>query len=275
MLDDHSKEEELWGQLHRLVELPVVPQFSREFYGLIVEWAVQAESPDPGEWALRLLDTEVRYYQRLIHLEEGETPPPSLLEKRQIALEVLSEAVQTALAPTDRAGEMARRLILAECCYFLERSAEVVAHLEHALETGGNDPLLSFALGHARFLLALRSFIHLQVPGAELVVSDQSALQSLCLAAVHAFEGALTGGPRDAEIRWWIGRVLLTAGFTEQAQEILAQVEAPDGYVEEPPPGSERAQRESAAGAIPPIDEAELASFTEGVQRSHPLSHLL
>ncbi len=275
MSDYHDRGEMLWEQLHQLLELPVVPQFSREFYGLIVEWAVQAQDQAPAEWAVHLLEIEERYYHRLQRVEEGEAPPATLLEKRQIALGVLNERVEGAGEQPDRAGEVARRLILAECCYFLERPAEVVAHLESVLNAGGSDPLLSFALGHARFLLALRSFVHLQVPGAELVIADQSSLQSLCLAAVNAFEGALTGGPRDAEIRWWIGRVLLTAGFTEQAQEILSQVEAPADFLEESAPGCEQAQRQSARGIAAPIDDAELTQFIQGIQRSHPLSHLL
>jgi hypothetical protein len=275
MREDGGRDETLWEELHRLTEMAVVPQFSREFYGLIVAWATQASQPGPVDWALRLLEIEGRYYRQLDRLEEGQAVPASLLEKRQIALQVLLERVEAADLGSDRPGEVARRLIMAECSYFLERSAEVVAHLEQAVESGGTDPLLCFALGHARFLLALRSFVRLQVPGAELVVADQPAMQSLCLAAVNAFEGALTGGARDAEVRWWIGRVLLAAGFTDMAQEILAQVQGPDGYPEEPAPDSSWEQRGGAQGTAAPIDEVELARFIEGVRGSHPLSRLL
>lgn len=272
--EDHSKEA-LWERLHRLTEMPVVPQFSREFYGLIVEWATQADDVRPLEWALSLLETESRYYRRLERLEEGQTIPASLLEKRQIALQLLLERVQAAELSGDRAGEVARHLILAECSYFLERSAEVVAHLEKALERGGMDPLLCFALGHARFLLALRSFVRLQVPTAELVVEDQPSMQALCLAAVNAFEGALTGGPRDAEVRWWIGRVLLAAGFTEVAEEILAQVSDADGFPSDSPAEYAEPPHETDPSPSAPIDESELTRFREGIGGSHPLSRLL
>ena len=93
--------------------------------------------------------------------------------------------------------------------------------------------------------------------------------------AFHAFEGALTGGPRDPEVLWWIGRVLLAAGFRDQAEEILAQVETPEGEVEPAPFESEIAQRRPAPGLPAAIDDAELARFLQGVRGSHPLSHLL
>lgn len=272
--EDYSREA-LWEKLHRLTAMAVVPQFSREFYGLIVEWATQADDLRPVQWALSLLETESRYYRCLERLEEGQTIPASLLEKRQIALQVLLEQVQATDLSDDRAGEVARRLILAECSYFLERSAEVVAHLEKALERGGTDPLLCFALGHARFLLALRSFVRLQVPTAELVVEDQPAMQALCLAAVNAFEGALTGGPRDTEVRWWIGRVLLAAGFTDVAEEILAQVSDAEGYPADSPPDQAQPTREPDRLSSTPIDESELTRFREGIGGSHPLSRLL
>ncbi len=272
--EDYSKEA-LWEQLYRLTEMPVVPQFSCEFYGLIVEWATQAEDARPLEWALSLLKTETRYYRRLERLDQGQTIPASLLEKRQIALQVLLERLQAADLSGDRAGEVTRRLILAECSYFLERSAEVVAHLEKALECGEPDPLLCFALGHARFLLALRSFVRLQVPTGELVVEDRPAMQALCLAAVNAFEGALTGGPRDAEVRWWIGRVLLAAGFTDVAEEILAQVRDADGCPSELPVDYAIPAREPDQPPPAPIDESELAHFRKGIAGSHPLSRLL
>ncbi len=272
MHERRSRQQALWDRLHRLVELPVVPRFSREFYRLIVEWAVRAQSPAPVDWAARLLTIESRYYQNLARLEEGQAPPPSLAEKREIALAVLAESVQAGSGTTDRAEDMARCLILAECCYFLERTGEVVAHLEYALERGGNNPLLSFALGHARFLLALRSFVRWQEPIQGLVVSDQAALRSLCLAAVHAFEGALTGGPQDGEIRWWIGRVLLMAGFAAQGQEILAQLEG----AQEDVGGVRHSPAESGeADTLPPIDDAEISSFISAMRRSHPLSRLL
>jgi len=265
----------LWEQLQQLLELPVVPQFSREFYGLIAHWATRAREELPADWTLRLLEIEMRYYRHLLPLAEGEPPPAPALEKRQIALEVLHEQAEAAGLQPDRDGEVARRLIMAECTYFLERPAEVVAHLEQALATGGTESLLCFALGHARFLLALRRFVQLQVPSAEFIVTDQDAMQSLCLASVNAFEGALTGGPRDGEVLWWIGRVLLAAGFTETAQEILAQVETPEGMPGPLPAESERGPRPASATLPSPIDDVELAQFIEGVRRSHPLSRLL
>jgi hypothetical protein len=276
MLEEYSgRDEALWEQLQQLLELPAVPPFSREFYGLIAHWATRARLGLPADWTRRLLEIEMRYYRHLEHLVEGEPPPAPALERRQIALEVLHEQAEAAGRQPDPGSEVARRLIMAECTYFLERPAEVVAHLEHALATGGTEATLCFALGHARFLLALRSFVQLRLPGAELVVTDQEALQSLCLAAVNAFEGALTGGPRDGEVLWWIGRVLLAAGFTQTAQEILAQVETPEGNPGLLPPESERDVRPASRRLPDPIDDAELAQFLAGVRRAHPLSHLL
>ena len=275
MLEEHSsKDEALWEQLAQLLELPAVPQFSREFYGLIAHWATRAREGVPADWTRRLLEIEMRYYRHLEQLAEGEPPGAPALERRQIALEVLHEQAEAAGRQPDPGSEVARRLIMAECTFFLERPAEVVAHLEQALATGGTDSTLCFALGHARFLLALRSFVRLQMPSAELIITDQEAMQSLCLAAVNAFEGALTGFPRDGEVLWWIGRVLLAAGFTQLAQEILAQVATPEGSPSPLPAASERGRRETPGDALP-IDDLELAHFAEGVRGAHALSRLL
>ena len=108
-----------------------------------------------------------------------------------------------------------------------------------------------------------------------MIVTDQEAMQSLCLAAVNAFAGALTGGPRDGEMLWWIGRVLLATGFAPLAQEILSQVKTPEGSPELLPAGSERSLRPAPPAVALPIDDTELAQFAEGVRRAHPLSRLL
>jgi hypothetical protein len=100
-------------------------------------------------------------------------------------------------------------------------------------------------------------------------------MQSLCLAAVNAFEGALTGGPRDGETLWWIGRILLAAGFTQMAHEILAQVATPEGTPSLLPAASERGLRQTHPDGSLPIDDGELAHFAEAVRGSHPLSRLL
>jgi len=275
MADERDGDQVIWEYLHRLISLQSVPAFSREFYSLIAEEAAHTDDAACLELAVRLFEVETRFYRQVEAQGPEQAPPAGAMEKRRIALEVLYERAQTRGRRVDQNAELVRRLIMAECAYYLERHEEVVAHLEYALSHGRTDPLLHFALGHARFLLALQSFVRLELPGAELVVADRAALQSLCLAAVTAFEGALTGGPRDAEVLWWIGRVLMTAGFTEAADNVLAHVEAPESGP--PIEGRERdlTGRDAALRRLGPIDEEELAQFMAAVRRPQPLSSLL
>ncbi len=275
MAEERDRHQVIWDYLHRLTSLQSVPAFSREFYGLIAKWAVHTDDAASIALAVRLFEVETRFYRQVEAQGPEQAVPASAMEKRRIALQVLYERAQARGQRVDPNAELVRRLIMAECAYYLERHEEVVAHLEYTLSHGGTDPLLHFALGHARFLLALHSFVRLELPGAELVVADRAALQSLCLAAVTAFEGALTGGPRDAEVLWWIGRVLMTAGLAEAADDVLAHVEAHEP--EETTEGRERelTGRDAALRRLGPINQEELAEFIAAVRRPQPLYSLL
>jgi hypothetical protein len=279
MWQDPGNEEALWEQLHQLDSLALVPEFTREFYGLTVEWSAEASDPTTRELTLRLLEVELRYFRQMRRLEEGGGPSPlsadAAQEKRQIALELLYERARTHGFRSETNAEVARQLVMAECAYHLGRTDAVVTHLEQAMDAGAPDPLLYFALGYARFMLALNSFARLEAPGATYRAASRETIRQLCLAAVTAFEGALTGGPRDAKILWWIGRVLLAAGFEDAAQEALAQSAAREAGGEESGPESEILRRESERRLPFPIGDAELADFIEGIKHSHPLSNLL
>lgn len=279
MWHDASNEESLWEQLHQLNGTPLIPEFTRELYGLMVEWSAEANDPAIRELTWRLLEIELRYYRQLRRLEDGPAPggltAESAEEKRQIALELLYERARSRGFRPEAPAEVARQLVMAECAFHLSHVDAVVAHLEQAMDCGAPDPLLYFALGYARFMLALSCFARREAPGARLDGESQEAIRQLCLAAVTAFEGALTGGPRDARILWWIGRVLLAAGFDEAAQEALSQANARETGEGDLGLESEFQRRLAEPGVPHPISEVELARFMEAIKRPHPLTHLL
>jgi len=278
MWDQGSNEEAMWEQLYQLATLSSVPEFMQRFYGLLVEGAQEAEDTCGQELTLQLLQIETRYYRQKEALEESQTraraKADSAAEKRNIALAVLYEQVQARGLCSDLSAEITQQLIMAECSYHLGRYDALVAHLERALEAGAAEPLIYFALGYARFMLALESFVRLELPGAEFVIARQDTVQQLCRAAVTAFEGALTGSPQDTEVLWWIGRALLTADFVGEAENVLAQVEGPEPDEEEEWE-SEEVKRDQALRALEPITEQELAQFVEALKRPHPISNLL
>jgi tetratricopeptide (TPR) repeat protein len=279
MWQDGSNEESLWEQLHQLNETPVVPEFTRELYGLMVEWSAEANDSATRELTWRLLEVELRYYRQLHRLNTvgsvGGLTTESADEKRQIALELLYERARARGFRPEANAEVARQLVMAECAYHLGRTDAVVAHLEQAMDSGAPDPLLYFALGYARFMLALSCVARLEAPGANFGGASRETIRQLCLAAVTAFEGALTGGPRDAKILWWIGRVLLAAGFEDAAQEALTQAEAHDSSGEEWEPQAEILRRDTEPGLVEPISDHELARFIEAIKHPHPISKLL
>ncbi|HEY3396735.1 MAG TPA: hypothetical protein VGM19_03655 [Armatimonadota bacterium] len=275
MREENGRDEIMWEQLYRLSTMPAVPEFTRELYGLIVEWSVEAEDAAAADLTLRLLEVETRYYRQLERADEGHGQPEVATEKRNIGLELLIERARARGARTERNAEIARQLIMAECSYHLERHSQVVSCLERALDLGASDPLLYFALGHARFLLARSNYVGRDMAGELVAGSDQAALQSLCLAAVTAFEGALTGGSRDAEVLWWIGRVLQTAGFNEVASEVFAQADVRSKDEEDEMSEIEKARHDAALLHPMPITQQELVSFVDGISNPHPLSNLL
>lgn len=278
MSDPGSNQEAMWEQLYQLAALDSVPEFMRHFYGLLVEEAEEAEDPSGQELTLRLLEIEARYYRQRQALAAEAAPAgtkaDAIAEKRNIALELLYEEIRAPGSLPGSTAEITPQLIMAECCYHLGRHGALVAHLEQAIAAGAVDPLIYFALGYARFMLAMDSFVRLELPGAEFVVVHQETVEQLCRAAVTAFEGALTGSSQDREVLWWIGRALLTAGFVGEAEEVLAQVgrREPD---EEEDTESEEMKRDEALRTLDPITEQELASFTESLKHPHPISNLL
>lgn len=279
MWHESGSEEALWDQLHQLDGLAVVPEFTREFYGLTVEWSAESEDPPTRELTLRLLEIELRYYRQVRRTEEesvvGTSNAESALEKRQIALELLYERARGQGLRNENTAEVARQLVLAECAYHLGHTDAVVAHLEQAMDAGAPDPLLYFALGYARFMLALSCVARLETPGTSQRPVARETIRQLCLAAVTAFEGALTGGPRDAKILWWIGRVLMAAGFEDAAQEALAQASDREGAHDDWLPESEILRRDGEPQLPYPISDGELKEFIEGIKRPHPISNLL
>lgn len=218
---DHS----IYERLDDLAEYPTVSEFTEAYYELIADYLSVAEPPAARmqELFLEYLDIEESYHARLAVLPAGEARNQRewrhVTEKREIGLRVLLEWLERESA-SGRA-EIARQLLIAECCYHLKRTDRVVAHVERAIELGARHPLVQFVLGYNRFELANQAYMGLDEATGHMVIYDRDRYRLACLTAVNAFQAGLTGDEFDRQLHWWIGVVLRAAGFEEAAEASL------------------------------------------------------
>jgi len=213
----------LQTRLDELDTLATVSAFCRSYYRLTGRLLAMAEEQHGVRIALAgLLDVQLRYHRELQALSErqevGFGDLQAVGERHRIGLNAVRQYAMQ-LRGLDTLGEVARDLVLAECCYHLRRTAEVVAALEQVVRRGVEQPLLQFALGYNRYLLALETCTEASGDGDELVVSDPVAFRVQCLHAVGALEDGLQGTELDGQLYWWMGVVLEAAGLTEAAQD--------------------------------------------------------
>ena len=215
---DHQ---EIYGRLDRLAEYDTVSSFARAFYELIADYA--SGGGRQGEWLrhrfAEYLDVETRYHRMLARLAAQDRTLPgdirSAAEKREIGLSALLEHVcRPALVGS---AERGRLLLAAECQYQLGMTDRVVERLECALDAGAEHPLVQFALGYNRYLLAVQAFTAYSPETGTREVVDQDRFRVACLRAVTAFQEGLSGEEFDGQLHWWIGNVLEAAGFPEAA----------------------------------------------------------
>lgn len=211
-------------RLDELKRLDTVSPFSQLFYELI---ARRLETDGADAEPLRrafaaLVERELRHHLRLRNLsaphgvDEGEAA--SVADKRRVSFQDTMDILDGAPAANDD-QEATRRLMLAECSYHLGQHDRVVADIEAAIDLGADDPIVHMALGCNRYMLAVEAFT---VEGEE--AGTRSALdppryRAAMLDAVAAFESALSGGPLDPEVYWWIGACLEQAGFDDASRD--------------------------------------------------------
>ncbi len=270
--------------LSQLAQLPTVSPFCQALYQLIGQYVCPKGSPvgDMGDLFVRFLTREVRYHRQLDKIS-GSGPDvsdrQSLAEKRHIGLELSAEEAQSVHCSLPQ-EEIARQLLLAECYYHTYRPAQVVAHLEAAAQRDPDQPLIQFALGYNRYILALEAFASPTAESDEAVTVDYMSFQRACLQAAAALEKVLAGHENDRYIYQWIGRILATAGFPDAAQEAFVQAEATDynrlrnTNREDDWPANTESAGQQASGQLPPITQAEIDQATQLLRQSLPIEDL-
>jgi tetratricopeptide (TPR) repeat protein len=211
------------GRLAELGTLETVSVFSRAFYRLIVGLVVGLEAEGSVRVALAgLLEVELRYHRELQHLSErqevGMADLQSAAERHRIGLHAVCEYARK-LQHLDLLAAAIRGLVLAEANYHLHRTAEVVAALEQVVALGLSQPLVYFALGYNRYLLALETYTEPTEAEGERVLRDPAAFRVQCLKAVSDLEEGLGDTDLDGQLYWWMGVILEAAGLTDAAQD--------------------------------------------------------
>ncbi len=284
MLD--SNDEAIWRHMREFAEMHTPSAFSQAFYELMAEYATVPTDAEASRSLLaRFLDHEVRYYRQIERFRTKETVTvadlQSLAGKRHISLCDLIDAAKQAPGATTTKGEIARQLLLAECYYHIEEPEKAVAHLEQAVASGADDPLVHFALGYNRYRLAVESLGSPQERAPLGSSADLINFQLACLQAVAAFENALTGQDSDGEVYHWIGQALETAGFEQAAAQAFDKAEDLT-YIEyhdsDPELGGPHWDDDGPADADSeqhrPITEAEIRQVRELLKEPHDISEL-
>jgi tetratricopeptide (TPR) repeat protein len=272
-------DQELLGMLSELEQFDTADWVSSALLELALEQLLTAqESQSVVGWALgQLMRAELWYHRQVREAVESEVIDlqglARLARRHQEALEHNAEDLGQALV-TSRATRVAQQLGLAECRLRLGELAQALVHLKAAQDAGVNDPLLYLVTGHTQYQMAAQDFAQAQGRNEE----DQIRFQLACLRAVSTFEQGL-GGHMDAQLYWWIGAVLETAGFAEAAGEAFQKARAAQHELEDDdeledlraePPGSAASDT-----ALPEIDAKEERLVDELLRRPDGLQKLL
>ena len=210
-------------RLDELDGLDTVSAFSHCFYVLIAQLVSVVAAKDAVRVALAgLLDVELRYQGELKQLSERQQVSLADLQaasqRHRLGLESVLKFASRLQCETV-IPDAARGLVLAACHYDLRQTAEVVRVLEYVLQLGIEQPLVQFALGYNRYLLALEkcpATPHFSGTRPTLAPVD---FQLRCLQAMSALEDGLRGDELDGQLYWWIGVISEAAGLTEAAQD--------------------------------------------------------
>lgn len=218
-----ASDQGICARLDELDTLDTVSSFCRAFYRLMARLLIAIPLVEPVRLALAgLIDVELRHHGELKRLAAQEEVSIADLrtagERRRIGLQTVLDYANR-MAPTDVFATVVQQLVAAECNYHLRRTADVIAALERVVELGVDQPLVQFALGYNRYVLALEMYTEPSEHEDEVVVVDPLSFQVQCLQAVSALEEGLYEGEFDIQLYWWMGVILDAAGLTEAAQD--------------------------------------------------------
>jgi len=282
-----AEHEDIYKRLDTLARYDTVSSFAQAFYELIAEYALGEGLQ--AQWLrnrlAEYLDIEARYHRALAALSSNQATSlgdlRSATEKREIGLQALVEQLgKPALVPPTEGG---RLLLSAECYYQLGLTDRVVARLECAIEGGAKHPLIQFALGYNRYLMAVQAFTAYCATSGTRQIIDEARFRAACLRAVGAFQEGLTGEEFDSQLYWWIGTVLEAAGFSEaaaasfeKANEMMGEEEAAQESGEDSRFGLDfgadyEYERQERGG---PITEDEVQEAARLLQRNYRASDL-
>lgn len=282
-------QDDIYDRLDALGEYETVSSFAYAYYGLIADY-LAGGGRAAQELRLRLMDflKIIGRYHRALSVFTSEDQVTlgnvrSAAEKRDIGLRVLLEQLNGGMVHGE--AEVGRLLLSAECYYQLALIDRVVDRLEGAVDAGANDPLVQFALGYNRFELATQAFTRYDPESGRREVDDDDRYRLACLSAVSAFQKGLTGDGFDAQLHWWIGNILRTAGFEEaadasfeKAERIMEEIEqmaAFDSTSYEIDLESNRDYEYDSEAGGGPITEDEVRQAGLLLRRSHSQSDLL
>jgi hypothetical protein len=267
-----TSDQAIQERLSELGTLGTVSAFCRTFYRLIAELVTATDAAGGVRVAFAgLLEVELRYHRELQHLAESHQVTfadlQSAAERHRIGLHAVCEYAGR-LEGLEALAEAARDLVLAEGHYHLRHTAEVVSSLERVVSLGLQQPLVQFALGYNRYLLALETCTEPTESGQELVLHNPLSFRLQCLQAVSALEEGLQDTALDGQLYWWMGVILEAAGLTEAAQDAYDKsADVLQGEEEQEMPASptitEEEIREAGEALEGPFDPAALSGWEQ------------
>lgn len=218
-----ASDEAIESRLEALDGCVTVTPFSRAFCRLVADM-IRTAAPEAAVRLalLGLLDVELQHHRQLQHMAERQAV--SLADLQEAAEEHRAGIIVVLqfawdLPEAQVLATAAGKLIVAQCEYHLRHTLEVVEALESVLDLGVDQPLIQFALGYSRYVLAGESFRGSLSNDADVRVHDRLGYQLQCLRAVSALENGLCGGDFDIQLYWWMGVILEAADLTEAADD--------------------------------------------------------
>ena len=207
--------------MYLLFEYQTVNPFVREFYELILRELETADAlaPDLCDAFAEFLDVEIRRHH-LLSMKSNEEPKhgEELLEmdeETRVEFETIARRLEkTSAAPC----EIPRRLLIAECHYYLRHTKRVLREVQAAMVAGCKSPLLAFSLGYNLFDLAVKEQVSLSPDGRRHEVGDSEAFLARCFEAIEAFLLGIRGKQFDAQILYWVGHMAELIGAHDSAR---------------------------------------------------------